>query len=89
MFFQIKPQLLPILYEYVLRDCIMLYQAHHVEAIKILLEEGVESLLALQDYDEYQHYEGELTEEEWREEEAQMKEEEEIQLLLEERERWS
>ena len=80
---------MPILYEYVLRDCIMLYQAHHVEAIKILLEEGVESLLALQDYDEYQHYEGELTEEEWREEEAQMKEGEEIQLLLEERERWS
>ena len=80
---------MPILYEYVLRDCIMLYQAHHVEAIKILLEEGVESLLALQDYDEYQHYEGELTEEEWREEEAQRKEEGEIQLLLEERERWS
>ena len=51
----------------------MLYQAHHVEAIKILLEEGVESLLALQDYDKYQHYEGELTEEEWREEEAQMR----------------
>ena len=65
----------------------MLYQAHHVEAIKILLEEGVESLLALEDYDEYQHYEGELTEEEWRKDQAQMKEEWDIQYLLEERAR--
>ena len=65
----------------------MLYQAHHVEAIKILLEEGVESLLALEDYDEYEHYEGELTEEEWRKDQAQMKEEWDIQYLLEERER--
>ena len=65
----------------------MLYQAHHVEAIKILLEEGVESLLALEDYDEYEHYEGELTEEEWRKDQAQMKEEWDIQYLLEERAR--
>ena len=64
----------------------MLYQAHHVEAIKIILEEGVESLLALQDYDEYQHHEGELTEEEWRKDQAQRREEEEIQVLREERE---
>ena len=79
MFFQIKPQLLPILYEYVLRDCIMLYQAHHVEAIKILLEEGV----ALLDYDEYEHYEGELTEDEWRAEEARMDEQLELQRIHE------
>ena len=65
----------------------MLYQAHHVGAIKILLEEGVESLLALEDYDKYQHYEGELTEEEWRKQEAEMEEEEEIAFFLGECER--